>query len=399
MSEGLSRASRKLEHHAAAQDANEWEAARRRWQSLSFGRQLQLAQVLAAARRQEYVQRYREVLQLGAGLKRRRDAQGQEYLHREVCLIFIVRRKLATSARGMSAAQQLPREMPAPAWVAGRDQLVVVPCDVQPQERVLGGRAQVAGAVASDDGTGHRDNGSLACAVRAGSRTYAISAIHVFSPQPLDGGPLRAAVALRRYAASGTAIEPQVMARSAALGGRLARWPVRSFDVQLAEVVDGVRLKAALAGFVLSRQRPWVRNIVELGDRVADGRLLELLVPANHPVRGTNGVVSLSAALDMTDEDHVLDYHFADGDGQVLHQALKLQLRFGEATLPGDSGSPVIVRNDGGEAPSFVGMHIAGNAAQGLSFVIPAWRLFAADSYLAVNGGLPAGALRLVTQV
>jgi len=396
MPQGLSRASRRLEQHAAAPDAAVWSAARQRWQSLSFGRQLQLAQVLAASRREELVPRYRQLVQIGAGLKRRQDAQAQEYLHREVCLIFIVRRKLAPGAAGLSAAQLLPRELLTPAWVDGRDQLVAVPCDVQPQERVLGGRAQLAAAVATDDGAGHSEQGSLTCAVRAGGRSYALSAIHVLSPQPLDGGPLRAPVAVRRLVADGAASEAQSCARSKAFGGRLARWPVRSFDAQLAEIADGKRLKAALAGLLLSAQRPWVRSIADLGDRLADGRLLELLVPANHPARGGGGVVSLSASLDMSDEDRVLDYVFADGEGQVLHQALKLQLRFGEATLPGDSGCPVIVRNDGGEAPSLVGMHIAGNPQERTSFVIPAWRLFDVDSYLGVDGELPDGGLKLL---
>ena len=80
------------------------------------------------------------------------------------------------------------------------------------------------------------------------------------------------------------------------------------------------------------------------------------------------------AALSMTEADHHLDYLFRDGHGSVLHSALQLQVRFGETTLPGDSGCPVTIANDGDE-PSLVGMHIAGDVTLRTSYVVPAWRL------------------------
>jgi hypothetical protein len=49
--------------------------------------------------------------------------------------------------------------------------------------------------------------------------------------------------------------------------------------------------------------------------------------------------------------------------------------------------------------PSLVGMHIAGNPDIGVSFVIPAWKLLAADTYLEVGSRVPAGSWQLMASV
>ena len=66
-------------------------------------------------------------------------------------------------------------------------------------------------------------------------------------------------------------------------------------------------------------------------------------------------------------------------EAHVHHwQLLKLRLLASRQTLPGDSGSPLVLWNDDGSC-TLVGMHIAGDA--GLSYVIPSWRLFDLGNY------------------
>lgn len=393
-------ASRLLEAVSAAADQDGvMPQARRRWQELDFAQQFAIAELVASSRRADCTRSYRSVVQVAAGLRRRNSAQGREYLHREVCVVFIVRRKLSEGRLARRPQQRLPIELLSPACVDGRPCLVAVPTDVQRQERVIDGRALGASAICASLPGGATEHGSVACALAtAGGASHALAPMHVLSPLPTDGGQgITPGVSITRVVRSTPPFDDQDVLVGSAFGGRVARAPVRSFDAQFAEIVDRSRLAAAMKGLRLSATRPFVRDMHDLATRLADGRTMGIHVPSNHLRRRKDQTPPLAAVLSLGEIDFTLDYDFRDGPGPVLHQALELQVLFGDATMSGDSGSPVLVGNDGGEAPSLVGMLIAGNPTRRVAFVIPAWRLLAAESYAVVGGSTPPGQWQLMS--
>ena len=314
-------------------------------------------------------------------------------------MIFVVRHKPNGEHQPLPADQRLPCELLASAWIDGRDESVAIPTDVQPQSYVLGATAQGASAVHTQPAAATGTEGSLACALSIDGRTrFVLAPLHVFSPTSVDGQGAVTGATVRRLVNDAPPFDKRPALTTTSFGGRLARAPVRSFDVQFADVSGREEVAVALAGLKLSVKRPWVRDIGELGECLADGRVMQILVPSNHLKRRVADQPPLLAALSMTEADHLLDYIFHDGHGSVLHNTLQLQIRFGDATLPGDSGCPVVVANKG-DGATLVGMHIAGNSGTGMSFVIPAWRLLAADSYLEVGGSVPAGSWKLMASV
>ena len=56
---------------------------------------------------------------------------------------------------------------------------------------------------------------------------------------------------------------------------------------------------------------------------------------------------------------------------------ISLNIEADSSPLPGDSGSPIVIRRSDG-AMTLVGMHIGGDRA-GLSWAIPAWQFFDLD--------------------
>ena len=389
------RASRALESLAlAAADADTLATAQRRWADLDISRQLQLAQVLADCRRAEFTRKIRNVVQVAAGFKRIEDEQGREFLHRCACIVFVVRRKLPSSRLPQGRDQAVPGFLLTPAWVDGCDRMVAVPTDVQQEEQLLGARSQAASAIAVERSPSQGNAGSVAWVLKAGDQqTYALAPIHVLSPLPRGSGQgivddteaLRLANATRPF-------DTGAVLRATAHGGRLAAHPVRSFDAQFGKVLDRARLRKALHGIELSAQHPWARGIGDIGDRT-----LEIPVPSNHLKRRVERQEPLIAKLSLAPVDTLLTYRLDSGEGTVTHRVMQLQLLFGAVTLEGDSGCPVLLRNDD-DTLTFAGMHIAGDTLKRLSFVIPAWDLMNEEKYLEVGGSVPPGPWRLLVR-
>lgn len=395
---GHAAVSRGWEARSAQVDARFVKAARQRWQALPADHQMQLARCLADCQRAEFTLRHKQVVAVTAGLKRSADAAGDEYLHNRPCLVFVVRRKLTPEQLAKKPGQVLPTEVLVPAWVEGAVQAVAVPTDVQGQRRLLAGRSQ-ADTSFSVGAQGAR--GSVAWTiVPDGGEPLVVSALHVLSPAPqLDGMGLRAGTSAQALNATGSATVGPNALRASGFGGRVVPGPARSFDVQLAEVLDSKRVRAAFDGLRLSPQLPWVRSEIELDRLLALGHRLEIHVPGNNPRRQNPGQVPLLAERSLVEQDLNLNYDFADGSRRpILHRVIELQVRFGEKTLPGDSGCPVLVASDD-KPPSFAGMHIAGDEIRGTSYIIPAWHIIGPGAYEDVGGQMPPGPWRLPAKV
>jgi hypothetical protein len=387
--------SRTWETASAQVDSRLMEDARRRWAALPNARQMQLARSLAECRRTEFTRAVRQVVAVAAGLKRSNDSDGVEHLHNQPCIVFVVRRKIPLARLTGRADQALPTELLTPVWIDGEDRPVAVPTDVQAQDRFLGGRAQSVTAVRTESADGRWSFGVMAWALTVGSKRYAVAPIHVLSPLPALDGVGRRKGSLSRDLSSGSSGQ-STLAQSADFGGRLSAGSALSFDVQLADITDASGFSNLFGGLRLCATRPWVRSESELDTLLADGRSLEIHAPLNNARRkSSDGQPPLSAVRSMSEQSMRLTYDFSDGSRRdIAHRVLELQVRFRDRTLPGDSGCPVLLPNDNDD-PTLVGMHIAGNSARRISFMIPAWRILSAQSYLEVEGVLPPGPLKL----
>lgn len=390
-------ASRSWEAHSAQADLQLLEEARTRWGALRPEHQMGLARCLADCRRAEFTRRHREVVAVTAGLKRSGDAAGQELMHRQPCMVFVVRRKLTPQQLARQPDQLLPVEILTTAWVDGHEQAVAVPTDVQNQKRLLGGRAQADTAVAVG---AQSARGSLMWGLKPnGGNAMVVAPIHVLSPRPaLDGVGLRPGELVQALDTTGSIPIGAVALRGTRFGGRIVPDSTRSFDVQLADVLDAQRVRSAFGALRLSTRLPWIRSEAELDQLLAAGRALEIHVPGNNPRRKNPGQSPLLAERSLVEQDLRLEYDFADGRRNILHRVLELQVRFGQSTLRGDSGCPVLLPNDADD-PTFVGMHIAGNEAASTSFIVPAWRILGPGAYEEVAGNMPPGPWQLLIQV
>ncbi|MDD2179979.1 hypothetical protein OIN59_21280 [Acidovorax sp. D2M1] len=392
-----SAASKLLERRSAARDQTLIDDARTHYQQLDSGEQFALALQLAACRRAEMTQRYRSVVHVVGGVRRRTMADGDRLQRSEPCVVFVVRRKQAEEDLGPS--QCLPRELLTPAMVGGRLLICAVPTDVQQESRFLDARAQAATAIHSVSTKGVADWGALACVVQGDDGdAFAIAPAHVLSPYPPLNGRGIAEENAKQFRVVRAEIPTDTVPclEGTVHGGRLAPYPATSFDVQFAKVTDLQRVSEAFSGIRWSVQHPFAVDLPDLFALMQNGVLLEIMVPSNHKDRLSDAEpVVLFADVSTYCENCPLTYVFeSPGKSKlVLHSVLELQLELGHATLGGDSGSPVVVPVNDGYV--FVGMHIAGNIEACTAWVIPAWELFDPARYASVDGSMPSGAISL----
>ena len=392
-----SAASRLLEGHSAALDQTLIDAARAHYQRLDTGAQFALALQLAACRREDMTRRYRSVVHVVGGVRRRTMAEGERLQRTEPCVVFVVRRKQAEEDLGPS--QRLPRELLTPAMVGSRLVICAVPTDVQQESRFLDARAQAATAIHSVSTDGVVDWGALACVVRGDDgEPFVMAPAHVLSPYPPLNGRGIAEESAKQFRVLRAEIptDPAACLESTVHGGRLAPYPATSFDVQFAKVTDLDRVREAFSGIRWSAQHPFATDLQDLFALMQNGVLLEILVPSNHKDRlSSTDAVVLLADVSTYCENCPLTYVFeSPGKSKlVLHSVLELQLEHGHTTMGGDSGSPVVVPVEDGHV--FVGMHIAGNIEACTAWVIPAWELFDPARYASVDGSMPPGAISL----
>jgi hypothetical protein len=153
-----------------------------------------------------------------------------------------------------------------------------------------------------------------------------------------------------------------------------------SFDVQLAQLSDSgaAELRQRTPLRRLHPAKPWMRSPADLLDHDRTG-WFHLLTPDNHPTHPGRGAVRMTLSA-MPPDAFAVPYKLAVGTQAiprlVFHEEL---LAFtavdGEVPWPGDSGSPIVARHADGTM-TLAAMHIGGDPERGLSWAIPAWRLF-----------------------
>lgn len=362
--------------------------ALRRFKTLDHATQMRLARETALTRGAELTLAYRNVVMVAAGHKYKRRKDGRERRIELPCVVFVVRRKWTADESAARDPQRLPAGLLAFADDAlGRRVLCAVPTDVQHVDRFCGARATAQRAVFVD--TPALEFGTITCAVElrgAGAkRRLAMSALHVLSPLPeLDPVAMRTGAEITRLARGVPPAQPPLLGRSVAIGGRLRSGTAISFDVQLAEVLQGAwaTLRPMLADLALSPTVPFVASADDFHALSREG--FELLVPDNHPDAGFEPRPPMLARFDtFMPPSFSVAYDVTEAGGharrRVHHfELLQLVLASGRRTLQGDSGCPVVFWRDDGSA-TLVGMHIAGDGK--LSYVLPAWQLFDLDNY------------------
>jgi hypothetical protein len=360
-----------------------------------------LVREIVATRARELTLAYRNVAAVLAGYKASTAAEGEE-LYPRPCVVFVVKRKW-TSADTGTPEQRLPARLltygPAAAGagadLAGRV-LYAVPTDVQLAQHYIGARAQAAGCITvADPDPVCNLPGTLTCWVRIHSlsggapQRLGLSAMHVLSPVPRLSLPAQGAD-FRAFGAP-----PVVRGSSLHWGGQMNLDTGQVFDAQCAAMADSAWLDSAYAGWQLSATDPFLTSPAAF-DRLAPYTLFRILVPDNHPAAAgavRPPVLAQFRAMVGAETDIAYQVRRSGQRFEVpLHHAelIVLQLQAnGPPTLSGDSGSAVLaVQADGSNV--FVGMHIA--AAQGLSYVLPAWQLFDPARW----STLPAGTVALV---
>ena len=91
--------------------------ATRRWDELPVAARMALAREIAEVRGRELTLAYRNVVAVAAGFRARLNERGEEELHPQPCVVFVVKRKWR-AGRDEDPAQRLPDRMltygPAP---------------------------------------------------------------------------------------------------------------------------------------------------------------------------------------------------------------------------------------------------------------------------------------------
>ena len=368
----------------------EMDAAIARFAGLAdIAQQMSLALEIASTRQAELTIAYRNVVSVAAGFRQHGDAQ----LTLEPCVIFVVRKKWLARRR---VQQALPRHLLTYADLGGVRKVVAVPTDVQVEPLYLHIRPQGASAVTVDNGN-ERGTGALTCMVElsggdAEPRRMLMSALHVLSisvDTDAEQLPSRARVVRRNVAQS----EGMHLALSTSAGGRFATGGDLGFDVQLAEPIAEAMhgVSEMLGDLFFQENQPFVTTFQQLIQLVQQGLALEMMVPSNHDSfagepRPSVAVRLRSLKLRSVPISYVFKVNGQFGEWPMLHaELLEFELLGGASTLPGDSGCAVVCWLDE-QRCCLVGMHIAGDVQQGLSYVIPAWQLFDVSNYFGSLG-------------
>lgn len=342
-----------------------------------------LAREITLTRGPELTLAFRSLVWVLPGFRTRRGARGRRVTS-ELCIVFVVRRKRPLAA---GAPQHLPRWLVTFAEHAGVRKPFALPTDVQEATDYHQARAHGDSGVWVQRPGWIAKPGHFAALVALDSggtrRTCLLSAQHVFSPFA-DGDALRVEGGLdvQPLDAAGAPAAAARLAVGLAAGGLLRgdERPDRpSFDVQLAEVDAAAlaRVRAIVPLRRLAPGQPWLRTLAELLKADQDG-WFHLLTPDNHPGAPGRGALRMTL-LSLPTAPVSFAYDLRSGGQAVERQVYHAELLAFSAVdagkpLPGDSGSPIVVRHADGTM-TLAAMHIGGDG-QGLSWAIPAWQLF-----------------------
>ena len=348
-----------------------------------------IAREITLTRGPELTLAYRSVVWVMPGFRTRQGARGTRVTS-ELCIVFVVRHKRSLDPQ---APEHLPRWLLTFADHEGHREPFAIPTDVQDASTYHRALAQVDGAVWTDRSGWVAEPGHFAAMVNllhvGGRNLCLLGAQHVFTPFA-DGSTMRIedGLTVRPLDTSGRLAQSPRLAVSLPVGGLLRddERPDRpSFDVQLARIPPEseaeVRLRTPLRG--ISQIDPWVRSMEEALQLDAIGWFY-LITPDNHYRALRRGQLRLTLGS-MPPQPFPIAYKFRSGEQVVIKDVYHEELLCFRATniqrspLRGDSGSPIVARRDDGSL-TLVAMHIAGDE-EGLSWAIPAWRLFDLDHW------------------
>lgn len=374
-----------------------------RWSALpTAAARMALVREIVATRAQELTLAYRNVIAVVAGFRARTNTRGEEELHPEPCVVFVVKRKWP-AGQEEDPDQRLPTQLLTygPATAAGSSRaLFAVPTDVQLARRHAAPLASAAARAGVDvtDASGQITlPGSLTCAVRldgasAANQRWALSAMHVLSPVP------SVVKAVAGASVSALAAPGPVRATSAAWGGHLDFNAGFGFDAQLARVSDAGWFDQAFAGMDLSPLQPFVPG-PDVFDELATQEEFRVVVHESQPhgPAGPRGPVRAQFSKYVGAEWPILyDVRFLGSVtvAAIHHQELLLLAVRPDSppTVSGDSGSAVVCPAPDGRL-TLVGMFIASGRDEAArdAYVLPAWQLFDLDNWRR----LPPGTRRM----
>lgn len=391
--------SRAMEARSLDVPADQLKTAIAHWQRIRDpAQQLALARENAQARGPELTLAYRNVVHVTSGYRKRRTKAGIERLVDEPCLVFVVRSKWPKGERPTDDPQRLPAHLLAWASIDGQRVMVALPTDVQPEADLFAIKPR-GDSILWTQQPGFLEIGSLACVVevRSGAQRerFALSALHVFSPQPrIDPPELSDKRAFLPLSAAGAALSAPLVASTIDFGGALrdSSSGLPSFDVQLARIQSLAHVRTALADMQLSAQQPFITDVA-MFERLASQNFFDLAVPDNHPHRTHTPrprmVCEFSRWLDRA---QTIPYKARRGNTPVtcnaFHtQLVEMQVRGVHQPLHGDSGCALVVYLGDGSC-SLAGLFVASHDELPLAYAIPAWHLFDASAYF----NLPDGA-------
>lgn len=347
----------------------------------------QLVREACETRAPELTLAYRNLVWMVPGF-RQRERAGKLRLTGELCVVFVVRDKGSVASE---AKEALPRWLTTYADRDGERQLFAIPTDVQDVTAFHQAAAHTRSGVWVHRGEWPDAGGSVTCLVQLdspeGSQTCVLSAQHVLSPfADADSLLIDDGWPLLPLDASGGPVNTPDLGLTLPYGGVLRgdeREDRPSFDVQLARADAALRERVALRRFDV--RTPFIRDLdTLLAVDALKPFAFQLLTPDNH-VLGARGAIRLTLRVMAPDSavigiPYVLSRKGEAIDATVFHAGLiAFTAQAGSSPLPGDSGSPIVIRRSDG-AMTLVGMHIGGDGA-GLSWAIPAWQLFDLDSW------------------
>lgn len=340
----------------------------RSYRRLEFDDQLLLAEEIADSRKRELLLAYPDAVAVSAGMAVARTANASRRRFRATpAVLFVVRRKRRGRRLGDRA---IPRHLFAYRTIGGERLLCAVPTDVDELSDYARVRAHGPPQVHVTSSGGGEVEGVLACAVQRDpdkDEASLISCRHVLGATRLlyPASPTGLSVRL----ADGT-----TLASTSSTRGTLRPGPNTSFDAQLTEAVSLDRARHALGGISIEGAA---------------------LTPDELPVGDVAWVVTPRGPIKIRIRERSflkppIGYGTRDLADVVHDELIASQCEGPLVTEPGDSGSPVLSRRDGGR---LLGMHIAGDPPpkkeagdpqpkKTWCYAIPAWQLLSPRGYL-----------------
>ena len=332
-------------------------------QELTRPQQMALVQEIVETRAAELCRAYKNVVSLSFGHRRRRNRKtGVQQNVRKPCVRLIVKKKWQ-GEQDEQPDEKLPKYLFAYWTVKGRRRLCAVPTDVESAEEHAGVRPQsgnwgIEVRFVPRSGQPWKENGGIACVVKRKGHPrslFAVSCRHVFALSK----------AWHHVDTSGSAVHVGHVGRdrtwvpfgrTTRVAGPLRESTMLSFDAQLAEVRNGVALRRALNGI---RVVGYVKSTSNFPVSYS------ILTPRKN----------LRATFVEFSPNRIVHY----GYGRLRAVRHALVVVSNAETIPGDSGSPVVLRTDRGWV--LVGMHFAGDIKNGLAYMLPAWMLLSPATF------------------